>query len=93
MVPPGVAESLRSRRPRPDRPRNWCSCYGEDFSSVRAYDRHRTGSDESLWSLNNEHGRRCMDAGEVRAVGMNLDGRGRWLIVSEADRVRERFAG
>ena len=76
----------------PDSPRNFCASCGEDFASVRAFDRHRVGSHEVVWSLENEHGRRCLDAGEMRAAGMAPCGRGRWQIVSEVAAVRGRFA-
>jgi hypothetical protein len=63
---------------------NYCASCGQDFASVRAFDRHRTGS--------HEHGRRCLEADEMRAAGLELDSRGRWQLLAEAEATRERFA-
>lgn len=38
-----------------------------------------------------EGGRRCMDADEMRAAGMERDPRGRWAITADAERVRRAF--
>ena len=76
----------------PDRPRNFCASCGEDFASVRAFDRHRVGRHDVLWSLDNEGGRRCLDSVEMEAAGMAPGGRRRWEIVAEAERARGRFA-
>jgi hypothetical protein len=69
---------------------NLCHACGEDFSSVGAFDAHRVGKHELNFP---EHadGRRCMDADEMRAAGMELDVRRRWCIVAEVERVRKRF--
>jgi hypothetical protein len=40
-----------------------------------------------------EDGRRCLDAKELRAAGMELDRYGRWSITTDAERIREAFSG
>jgi hypothetical protein len=70
---------------------NLCRACSEDFASVSAFDRHRTG-DHELDFPEHPDGRRCRDDREMREVGMELDSSGRWRIaLSEAD--RERLAG
>ena len=58
---------------------NLCRLCGEDFGSVSAFDRHRTGKHELNWP-EHEDGRRCMDEEEMAAASMELDPRGRWRI-------------
>lgn len=87
------------RLPRPARPRNWCASCGEDFTSVRGFDRHRVGvhaytySEGAAMDPPREDGRRCLDVDEIRGLGFELDGHGRWRDSAEAERARERFAG
>ena len=50
------------------------------FASVTAFDRHRVGRHEHVWSAEREDGRRCLDEDELRDAGMELDPRGRWRV-------------
>lgn len=73
---------------------NICRSCGVDFSSVSAFDRHRVG--RHVYTLSeglrldppHEDGRRCLDADEIRAVGMELDRRGRWCITRDVEQAR-----
>jgi hypothetical protein len=62
-----------------------------------SFDRHRTGvhAYTFLEGLDldppREDGRRCLDPDDMREAGMELDARGRWCIVAEAERVRRAF--
>lgn len=72
---------------------NLCRSCETDFSSVAAFDRHRTGTHEYTFlegiELGREDGRRCMDPDEMLEAGMEVDSRGRWRIaLSEADQTR-----
>ena len=62
--------------------RNFCRTCRHDFASISAFDRHRTGVHEYLYAegleLGVEDGRRCLDAGEMNDLGMDVDGAGRW---------------
>ncbi len=77
---------------------NLCVACGHDFASVRAFDRHRTGVHEYTLSEGLrfeppvEDGRRCMDAREMSAAGLVLDGRGRWTVSADRDHARRRFS-
>jgi hypothetical protein len=72
---------------RPARPRAWCPSWGLDSSSTAAFDRHRVGLHAYLFAEGlafdppREDGRRCLDVDEIRALGMLIDGRGRWALV------------
>lgn len=70
---------------------NLCRGRSTDFASVSAFDRHRAGRNEYLWSVEREDGRRCMDETEMLDVGMEVDGRGRWRIAGDAERIAGRF--
>lgn len=79
--------------------KNYCRGCGSDFASVAAFDRHRVGVHAYTYSEGvrmqqpmREDGRRCLDAAEMTAAGMELDGRGRWRIPKDAERIRRRFA-
>ena len=78
---------------------NLCTTCGENFASVEAFDKHRVGKHAYLFAeglrMNppREDGRRCMDTGEIRAAGMDLDVRGRWYLVAKAEHARSRFHG
>jgi hypothetical protein len=72
---------------------NLCTACRRDFSSVAAFDRHRTGKHaydfvEGL-RLGFEDGRRCLDADEMRVSGMALDQRGRWCITADVERAQK----
>lgn len=73
-----------------------CECE-LDFASIGAFDRHRTG--RHGYSLSEglrqdppvEDGRRCLDASEMVAAGLEPDRRGRWrIVISEVERERLR---
>lgn len=65
-------------------PTNGCGACGEDFTSVKLFDRHRVGTHEytSTEGLKmnppREDGRRCLDPDEMRARGWGKDAKGRW---------------
>ena len=67
-------------------PVNLCRTCDTDFSSVAAFDRHRTGVHEYLFAEGlqldspREDGRRCLAPEEMLERGMELDPRGRWKI-------------
>ena len=63
---------------KPKRIANGCSACGRDFSSVTAFDLHRTGKHEHLFSPEHPDGRRCRDDEEMIDKGMRLDASGRW---------------
>jgi hypothetical protein len=68
-----------------------CSCK-TDFASVAAFDRHRVGKHAYTYREGlemepaREDGRRCMDAVEMAAAGMEVDRRGRWALVADPAR-------
>jgi hypothetical protein len=57
---------------------NLCRSCSDDLSSVERFDRHRVGLHEYLWSLNHEHGRRCLSTDELEALGSTKNVSGRW---------------
>jgi hypothetical protein len=57
---------------------NLCRACREDFGSLSAFDAHRIGRHEALWSPEREDGRRCLDAGELSERGWHQDRHGRW---------------
>jgi len=77
-------------------PRNLCSACGLDFAKLEGFDYHRVGrhaytlSEGLKMEPAREDGRRCLDKGELRARGYDVDPRGLWFNVSrrEADRDR-----
>ena len=64
--------------------RNYCRSCRTDFAGISAFDRHRTGTHEYLYvdglDRGVEDGRRCLDAGEMNDLGMDVDRNGRWHI-------------
>lgn len=70
-----------------------CACL-KDFASVKAFDAHRVGRHPYSFAEGLERdppvedGRRCLDVDEIGAAGMELDGRGRWYLVGDAERIR-----
>ena len=79
-------------------PANGCSGCGQDFTSTKLFDLHRTCSYGSGEYLGNPAdwtpglGRRCMDAEEMEAKGWELNDRGRWLDPVRLQASREAFA-
>jgi hypothetical protein len=58
---------------------NLCRRCGLDFSSLEAFDAHRTGRHEYLWTPEREDGRRCLDTEELEALGWEQNDWGRWF--------------
>jgi hypothetical protein len=69
------------------KPRNGCSSCLEDFASIRAFDRHRTGA----FNGEGEKARRCMDETEMLAAGLDHDRNGRWCVTADVEAVRRQF--
>ena len=69
---------------------NFCTACKADFSSVRAFDRHRVGRHAYLYADGLEmipqrlDGRRCLDPDEMRLLGIASDHRGRWTMTDQA---------
>ena len=60
------------------RPLNFCRSCEQDFGGVHAFDMHRTGKHEHLYSDEHPDGRRCLTETEMLARGMYLNAQGRW---------------
>jgi hypothetical protein len=72
---------------------NVCRRCGENFGSIGAFDAHRKGRHDVLWSPEQEDGRRCLDVDELRDLGWHRDKRGQWRQPISYDavlRLRER---
>lgn len=69
----------------------FCRACRTDFASVSAFDRHRVGQHAYTYAEDRPDGRRCVAPDEMRAVGMELNAPGRWSILEDAERLRERF--
>lgn len=54
-----------------------CPTCLEQFGSVRAFDRHRTGSYASPGTF--QHQRRCLTVPEMQAAGWSQNPKGQWL--------------
>jgi hypothetical protein len=76
---------------------NLCRDCGQDFSSVRAFDRHRVGVHAYTYSQGvamepaREDGRRCLGLDELEDAGFRQTASGRWELAAEADRARRAF--
>jgi hypothetical protein len=57
---------------------NYCTTCGEDFGGIVAFDLHRVGEHEHLFSAEHPEGRRCLSSQEMVACGMWRGARGRW---------------
>jgi hypothetical protein len=57
---------------------NLCPVCGLDFGGERAFDMHKTGKHEYLYSQEHVDGRRCLIEGAMLALGMYLNSKGRW---------------
>jgi hypothetical protein len=57
---------------------NLCTSCGKDFGSLRAFDDHRVGRHDALFSGAALDGRRRLDEEELRAHGFVVNTRGRW---------------
>lgn len=78
-----------------EKPRNFCRGCGEDFTSIKQFDRHRVGvhaytSSEGLaMDPPVEDGRRCLDADQMRELGWTTNEDGYWFDPAEVERTRE----
>ena len=69
---------------------NLCTACQTDFASVKAFDKHRVGRHAYLYAEGLEmspqrlDGRRCLDAEEMRLLGIAPDRRGRWTMAEKA---------
>lgn len=67
-------------------PKNLCGACGVDFTTVRAFDRHRVGVHAYTYSEGvkmepmREDGRRCLRREEFEGADLELDRFGRWRI-------------
>lgn len=70
---------------------NLCRSCDEDFGSLAAFDRHRSGTHAYLWSSDRPDGRRCLDVEEMKAAGLALNKLGGWSIGKDLQSIREAF--
>jgi len=75
--------ALLNRNARLTGARCKCGACGELFNSVRAFDRHRTGSFQPLM-------RRCRTPKEMQALRMSRKRAGFWITETRQERVRRR---
>jgi hypothetical protein len=59
---------------------NLCRSCGEDFGSVRAFDTHRLGRHEYLYSDDQPDGRRCLSIEELSVKGFVKNSADRWSL-------------
>jgi hypothetical protein len=59
---------------------NLCRACGEDFDSIAAFDAHRVGKYEYVWTPEQEDGRRCLDTEELEQAGWRRDRWRRWRL-------------
>jgi hypothetical protein len=55
-----------------------CTTCDEDFGGINAFDRHRIGDHEHLYSPEHPNGRRCRTPDEMEAIRMYCNRFGRW---------------
>jgi hypothetical protein len=73
---------------------NLCRACSTDFASLAAFDKHRVGVHEYMWSTDLPDGRRCLRESELLDAGLEIDSRGRWRIaLTDTDRARLRGLG
>jgi hypothetical protein len=71
---------------------NLCGACGQDFASLEAFDRHRSGlhgftfAERLAMTPPRYDGRRCLDPAELEAMGWQRNQRGRWFDPSRASR-------
>lgn len=74
---------------------NLCSPCGQDFNSVKLFDRHRVGrhaytlSEGLKMEPPRDDGRRCLSVPEMSALGWTLNKRGRWIDPATAARAAQ----
>lgn len=59
-------------------PLNLCTSCGQDFGGERAFDLHRVGDHDHLFSPDHPEGRRCLTEQEMIERGMYRGRYGRW---------------
>lgn len=70
---------------------NECGACGQDFGSVAAFDEHRVGEHDYLFSEGVQmeppryDGRRCLDVSEMEARGFHRDRWNRWALPAERE--------
>lgn len=60
------------------RPQNGCVSCGLDFGSLSAFEKHRVGKHEHVFSAEHPDGRRCLTVAELEAKDFRTDIHGRW---------------
>jgi hypothetical protein len=71
-----------------------CPTCSEDFAGTRAFDDHRVGQHNALWSLTTPKGRRCLTTGEMTNRAFVKNTYGRWSSSQTTGlRVRELARG
>jgi hypothetical protein len=65
---------------------NLCRTCGLDFASLAAFDKHRVGKHDYLWSPDRPDGRCCLDLDEPDNSGLELDRHGRYRLAADARR-------
>jgi hypothetical protein len=61
---------------------NECTSCGQVFASISAFDKHRIGKHDYLYSPERPDGRRCRAPAELGVLGMHKDSRQRWRLES-----------
>jgi hypothetical protein len=78
---------------------NYCTSCGEDFASVRGFDRHRVGVHEYTlteglrMTPQRLDGRRCLDTDEIAALGFQRNAKGQWFDPVDAARIAKHWRG
>jgi hypothetical protein len=67
---------------------NLCPTCRQDFGSVRAFDAHRLGKHDYLYSDKQPDGRRCMSITEIRVQGFAKNAAGRWSLAQTLEAAR-----
>lgn len=72
---------------------NFCRVCSEDFNSLSAFDKHRVGRHEYLFSADRMDGRRCLAPSEMLELGMARNKSGRWVVEQMPQEALGRVAG
>lgn len=75
------------------KPLNLCRVCGHDFAGITYFDQHRGG--RHAYTLTEglrfdppvEDGRRCLSESEMREMGLEIDGKGRWSDPRASERL------
>lgn len=69
---------------------NLCRSCGEDFGSVSAFDAHRIGKHDYLYSDEHPDGRRCLSVEEMESSErFTRNGRDRWSLAGHLEDARK----